>query len=84
MSLYKIINEHEIKPYDGSPVKLYIANPTEEQLRILGYKELIEDEIPEYDTNSQLLEVVYSITNNDKIKKTYNLIDINNVNSISE
>ena len=50
MTLYKFINENEIKKYKGGFVivnnRIY-TNPTEEKIREAGYKELAEVVAPE-------------------------------------
>ena len=60
---FKFIDEHTIKPYKKGFVvlenKIY-TNPTEEVVEKAGYKELIIQEEPEYDMNTQYLVPVYS------------------------
>ena len=73
MNLYKLENGQPVQ-YNGESIKLYIANPTEEQLMFVGYKKLIESEIPEYDEETQTLEVVYEEIK-DSIIKRYVVID---------
>jgi len=47
MSFYKVENEQLIKAPEKS-LKLFIANPTDEQYRLFGYtNEIVEDERPE-------------------------------------
>lgn len=57
MKLYKLKNGKLIK-YNGGFIvennRVFI-NPTEEKLRENGYKELVEDAIPEYDENTHYL-----------------------------
>lgn len=72
--LGRIINEKFVK-YDGKPVSVYIANPTEEQLKLLGYKPLIEEEIPTYDEAHQCLVEKYTETA-ESIKKGFEIVDV--------
>lgn len=72
--LGRIINNKFVK-YDGKPVSIYIANPTEEQLKLLGYKPLIEDEIPTYDEVNQYLVEKYT-EYADLISKSFEIVDV--------
>ena len=60
--MYKFINENKIEKFKGGFIvydgKIY-TNPTEETLRLAGYKELVESEKPEYNPETQYLEVSY-------------------------
>ena len=74
MNLYKLENGRLIQ-YNGESIKLYIANPTEEQLRFVGYKEMVEDEVPSYDEETQYVEEIYTETETE-IYKSYVIKDI--------
>ena len=67
MKLYKFENGQPVQ-YNGKPIKLHISNPTEEQLKFAGYKPIVEDEIPEYDEETQFLQEVYTETDTAIIK----------------
>ena len=73
MNLYKLENGQPVQ-YNGESIKLYIANPTEEQLKFVGYKEMIEDEVPEYNEETQYIEEVYTETEAE-IRKSYVIKD---------
>ena len=56
--------EKEIEDEEGNKQKVMqmttFANPTEEQIKNAGYKEVVQDEtIPEYDENTHYLEQRY-------------------------
>lgn len=72
--LGKIING-EFKKYDGRPVSVYIANPTDEQLKLVGYKPLVEEEQPEYNEQTQILVEHYEETD-ENIIKSYKVVEI--------
>ncbi|MBQ4156058.1 MAG: hypothetical protein IJD90_04565, partial [Clostridia bacterium] len=61
---------------NGRPIKLHISNPTEEQLKFAGYKEIVEDEVPTYDEETQYIEEVFTETENE-IHKSYVVKNIN-------
>ena len=65
MELYKIKNGR-LKKYNGGFVvidnKIIHTNPSEEIIRQAGYKNLYEDEQPEYDIETQYIERVYEDT----------------------
>ena len=64
MELYKVING-KIKKYDDGFVVLdnmIHTNPTEEIIKKAGYKPKIEDEMPEYNADTQYLERVIEDT----------------------
>lgn len=73
MKLYKLENGQPIA-YNGKPIKLHISNPTEEQLKFAGYKEIVEDEVPSYDEETQYIEEVYTETETE-IRKSYVIKD---------
>ena len=62
---YKFINEHEIKPYKNGFIildnKIY-TNPKEETLLKAGYKELVIEDEPEYNPETQYIVPVYTET----------------------
>ena len=83
---YLFINENCVEPYNGEILKRYvgnklvkaISNPTNEDLKEFMYMELItipEEEIPEYNTETQYLEKSYYIKDN-KIYEKYEVKDI--------
>ena len=72
--LGKIIN-NEFKGYDGRPVSVYIANPTDEQLKLVGYKPLVEEKQPEYNETTQMLVEHYEETD-ENIIKSYEVVEI--------
>lgn len=62
--LYKIKNG-KLKEYNGGFVvidNMIHTNPSEELIRRAGYKDLIEDEQPDYDIETQYIEKVYEDT----------------------
>lgn len=72
--LGKIING-EFNGYDGRPVSVYIANPTDEQLKLVGYKPLVEEKQPEYNETTQMLVEHYEETD-ENIIKSYEVVEI--------
>lgn len=84
--MYLFINENEIRKYNGEVLKRFIgktlvqsiSNPTEAHLKEFGYKPLDDTaEIPEYDSDTQCLEIKYTNTG-DCIVKRYEIEDITN------
>lgn len=75
---YKFINEHEIKPYKNGFIildnKIY-TNPKEETLLKAGYKELVIEDEPEYDMETQYVEPKY-IDGDDVITQSWEIKDI--------
>ena len=71
---YKVENEQLIKAPEKS-LKIFIANPTDEQYRFFGYTDKItEDEIPEVEKEKIIEE--YYVQEDDVIRKKYRVIDI--------
>ncbi|MBO5743439.1 MAG: hypothetical protein J6R68_04070 [Clostridia bacterium] len=71
---YKVENEKLIKAPEKS-LKIFIANPTDEQYRFFGYTDKItEDEIPEVEEGKIIEE--YYVQEDDVIRKKYRVIDI--------
>ena len=71
---YKVENRMLVKAPEKS-LKVFIANPTDEQYRFFGYTdEIIEDEIPEI-TEKQYIEEYYE-QKDGVIYKHYNVVDI--------
>ena len=61
----KIINGTLIKPSSSEFRKLIITNPTEDMLKyIMNYKDLVIDEEPEYNVETQYLVETYEETDN--------------------
>ena len=81
--MYIFINENEIVPYSGEILKRYvgnrlvktIANPTDDDLNEFGYLPLVEDEIPEYDAETQYLIERYELKD-DYVHKTWVIEEI--------
>ena len=71
---YKVENEQLIKAPEKS-LKIFIANPTDEQYRFFGYTDnVVEEEIPKEEEGKFVEE--YYVHSGDVIKKKYRLIDI--------
>ena len=71
---YKVENEKLIKAPQKS-LKIFIANPTDEQYRFFGYTDKItEDERPEVEEGKIIEE--YYVQEDDVIRKKYRVIDI--------
>lgn len=63
MNLYKFINEYKIEKYKGGFVilnNMIHTNPKEETLIAVGYKPLETVIDPEYDVDTQYIEITYS------------------------
>ena len=77
-SLYRFMSETEIKKFNSDFVvvdNMIYTNPTEENIKAAGYKELAEiGEEPEYNPETQYLQVRY--TDGDVITQEYEVIDI--------
>ena len=79
--MYIFIDENTIIPYNGELLKRYvgkklvktIANPTNEQLKEFGYKELVEEQRPE-DKLDYYIEEYY--IDGEAITKKYRYIEI--------
>lgn len=71
---YKVENEQLVKAPEKS-LKIFIANPTEEQYKFFGYtNEIVEDEKPEEQEGKFIEE--YYVQEDDVIRKKYRVIDI--------
>lgn len=71
---YKVENEQLIKAPEKS-LKIFIANPTEEQYRLFGYTdEIIADEMPE-EQEGKYIEGYYEQIDG-VIYKHYRLVDV--------
>ena len=71
---YKVENQRLIKAPEKS-LKIFIANPTDEQYKFFGYTDKItEDERPQQQEGKFIEE--YYEQENDVIRKKYRLIDI--------
>lgn len=81
--MYYFVDERTIKEYQGETLKYalnysvikVIANPTDEQLVKFGFKPLVEEDVPEYDPETQYLTFVY-IDSEEYIAKYYEVKDI--------
>lgn len=79
---FKVENEQLIKAPEKC-LKIFIANPTDEQYRFFGYtNEFVEDEIPEEQEGKFIEE--YYVQENDVIRKKYRLLDISEVSVETE
>lgn len=75
--LYKFIDNRTIKHFSGMYVDIdgiIYTNPTEETLRLAGYKELEDSKPPEYNPETQYLDITYK--SGSKIKVIYTVKDI--------
>ena len=81
--MYYFIDTNNIREYnneelkyalDSSVIKM-IANPSNEQLVAFGFKPLVEEDIPEYDPETQYLVTSY-IDGEQYITKHYEVKDI--------
>lgn len=88
--LYVLIDDSEILKYNGEILKRVIdnkvvkviSNPTEDDLKEFGYMELVNEEnIPEYDPNTQIIETFYKIKD-DKIYQDYKIINNEDINDV--
>lgn len=71
---YKVENQKLIKAPEKS-LKIFIANPTDEQYRFFGYTDnVVEEEIPKEEEGKFIEE--YYVQEGDVIKKKHRLIDI--------
>jgi hypothetical protein len=71
---YKVENEQLVKAPEKS-LKVFIANPTEEQYKFFGYtNEIIEDEMPE-EQEGKFIEEYYEQIDG-VIYKHYRVVDI--------
>lgn len=88
--MYLFINENLIEPYNGEVLKRYvgnklvkaISNPTNEDLKEFGYKDLVESKVPTFDSETQTLNIKYKYTDT-QIIKTYEVINITNDEEIN-
>lgn len=74
---YKYIDEHTIEPFIGQYFKYngrIYANPTVEQFKMAGYKELIETEYPKFDAETQF--VVDKYVDGDVITHVYEIHEL--------
>lgn len=71
---YKVENEQLIKAPEKS-LKIFIANPTEEQYRLFGYtNEIVEDEMPEEQEGKCIVGYYEQIDG--VIYKHYRVVDV--------
>ena len=77
MELYKLENGI-LKKYNGGFVvydnRIY-TNPKEETVRLAGYKDLVYNEMPEYNEETQYLNEVYT-EEETTIHVSYEVVDI--------
>ena len=77
--LYKLVNEHQIKPLTKNYViigDMIVTNPKDEDKKKAGYKPKITADEPEYDMSTQYLNPVYT-EDEDNIYENYEVKDIN-------
>ena len=61
--LGKLINGNLVTPSDKEKEKIIVTSPTDEMLKFIrGYKDVTEAEPPEYDPETQYLDMTYSET----------------------
>lgn len=74
---YKFIDEHNVKPYKKGFVvldnKIY-TNPTDEIIAKAGYKDMVVQEEPEYDIDTQYITPYY--TDGDVITQSWEIKEI--------
>lgn len=67
----KIINGQLYYPTEEEQQKIIVSNPTEDILKyIMGFKEIVTNDIPEYDSTTQILVENYT-EDGDKIVISY-------------
>ena len=79
--MFKFIDENKIEKFKNGFVVLdgrIYTNPTEETLKKVGYKPLVEAEMPEYDVEKQYLVKKYE-DGEDSITERYEVCDIEEV-----
>jgi len=77
MELYKYINSNRIEKFNADFIVLnerIKTNPTEADIKAIGYKAVVEDAMPEYDEQTQYVEAYY--TDGDTITKKYRVVAI--------
>ena len=85
MELYKLENG-TLKKFNGGFVVLnnrIYTNPTEETVRSAGYKDLVYNEMPEYNEETQYLNEVYT-EDDTTIYVSYEVVDIQQVDIPTE
>ena len=79
--LYKLVNEHQIKPLTKNYVvigDMIITNPKDVDKKKAGYKPKITADEPEYDIASQYLSPIYT-EDEDNIYENYEIKEIDEV-----
>lgn len=70
---YKFIDESRVERFEGGAIyynHLVFANPTDEQLAMAGFKEMVETAAPiEFDPETEQLKPIYS--DGEKITKSW-------------
>lgn len=63
MELYKFINKYKVEKFKKGFViignRIY-SNPSEETLRIAGYKKLVASDVPDYDQEKYYMDTIYT------------------------
>ena len=61
----KVINGRVVEPSANERKKIIITNPTDEILKtVMGYKDMVVDEEPAYDNETQYIEKIPEETDN--------------------
>lgn len=76
--MFILVDKDTVLPYNGEVLKRFIgkrlvktiSNPTDEQLAEFGFLELVEDDVPDYDIDTQYLSYEF-ILQDGKIHKVY-------------
>ena len=82
--LGKLVNGNLIKPSENEFKKIIITNPSIESLKYnMGYKDLVIDEQPEYNEETQYLIPAYEETETTVINH-WEVKDIEEINELEE
>ena len=78
--MFILVDKDTILPYNGEVLKRFIgkrlvktiSNPTDEQLAEFGFLELVEDDVPDYDIDTQCLSYEF-VLQDGKIHKVFSV-----------